>query len=249
MEPISVLHEWIDDPVLDWLSPAALRLARRVPEMHPPLDGLLSDPMQRALAGLVAPPSIDSDGDVGLRVLAALAHVDGGGSLAPDAARGLESACRGDAEWWVPSARIHVLASEDREREARMALSDQSLPYVFPGELHPMMVDALAVGDRVLTALHVDWMRKLTGWLADALVADLRMCGLWFWPQLRYLSERKLLRPLQKVQGLRRGRPGSQGLAAAYLYRVGGDWRPAATKLEGADRLILALALASDRPG
>ena len=160
----------------------------------------------------------------------------------------LEQSAQGDPQWWVPAARLHVLSSEARERQARMALSEGDLPYVFPGELHPMMVDALAVGDRVLTALHVDWMRKLTGWISDALVLDLRQRGLWFWPQLRFLSERKIIRPMKKQQRLRRGQPGSRGLAAGYLYKVGGDWRTACAALEGADALHAALAVASDRP-
>ena len=50
-----------------------------------------------------------------------------------------------------------------------MALSDQNLPYVFPGELHPLQIDIFAVGDKVLPALHVDWVRKLTSLAAQAI--------------------------------------------------------------------------------
>ena len=41
----------------------------------------------------------------------------------------------------------------------------RSLPYVFPGEPDPLMVDVLAAGERC-PALHVDWIRKLTDWIA-----------------------------------------------------------------------------------
>ena len=247
MEPDAVLDAWIRSPDPSLLSPAALRLGRRVPSMAATLDAVLSDPLDRALAGVGPVPEVDPT-DVRAAVLAGQACADGGGALDPAAMAALEDAARGDAQWWVPAARLHVLSSESRERAARMALSEGDLPYVFPGELNPMMVDALAVGDRVLTALHVDWMRKLTGWIADALVVDLRQRGLWFWPQLRFLSERKILRPLQKQQKVRRGQPGSRGLAAGYLYKVGGDWRTAAAALDGADALHAALAVASDRP-
>lgn len=248
MQPDTVLDAWIATPDRSLLSPAALRLARRVPRVTAALDALLTDPLERALAGLGPVPDVDG-ADLRQAVLAGQATADAGLPLDPLVMAALEQAAEGDPEWWVPAARLHVLSSEARERQARMALSEGDLPYVFPGELHPLMVDALAVGDRVLTALHVDWMRKLTGWLADALVLDLRQRGLWFWPQLRFLSERKLIRPMQKQQSLRRGQAGSRGLAAGYLYKVGGAWRAPAAGLDGADALHAALAVASDRPG
>ena len=177
MEPDAVLDAWTRSPDPSLLSPAAMRLARRVPSMASTLDAVLADPLDRALAGVGPVPEVDPT-DVRAAVLAGQACADGGGALDPAAMAALEDAARGDAQWWVPAARLHVLSSESREREARMSLSEGDLPYVFPGELNPMMVDALAVGDRVLTALHVDWMRKLTGWIADALVVDLRQRGL-----------------------------------------------------------------------
>lgn len=246
MQPDAVLDAWIADPDPTFLSPAALRLARRVPRLTATLDRVLTDPLERALAGVGPVPDIDGS-DLRQAVLAGQARVDAGLALDPLVMGALERSAQGDAQWWVPAARLHVLSSEARERQARMALSEGDLPYVFPGELHPLIVDALAVGDRVLTALHVDWMRKLTGWLADALVLDLRQRGLWFWPQLRFLSERKIIRPMKKQQKLRRGQPGSRGLAAGYLYKVGGDWQAAGESLEGADALHAALAVASDR--
>jgi hypothetical protein len=148
----------------------------------------------------------------------------------------------------VPAARIHVLTSEPRERAARMALSDQDLPYVFPGELHPLMVEILAVGDRALTALHVDWMRKLSGWVVEALALDLRCAGLWFWPHLRFLSEKRLALTLRKLVRLRRGRPGSRGLVVAYHHKVGAPWEHLMVGLNSVEAFHAAVAMASDRP-
>ncbi len=246
MQPDDILDPWCAAPDLSLLSPAALRLARRVPSVRAVLDDVLTDPLERALAGVGDPPAPGAD--LASRVQVAQATADRGAALDPVRMAALEADAEGDPEWWVPAARLHVLASEDRERLGRMRLSDQDLPYVFPGELHPLMVETLAVGDRVLTALHVDWMRKLTGWVADALVLDLRQRGLWFWPDLRFLSERKLAPVLRKQQRIRRGRPGTRGLMVAYHYRTGQEWRRLMTGLEPADAFHAALGVASDRP-
>lgn len=230
------------------LSAAALRLARRTPELAAALGEAEASPIRRALLGLEPPPPVAPDATLADRVLRAIALADGGVLPTAPEAEALEQAARDDPRWWVDAARIHVLASESRERAARMALSVQDLPYVFPGELHPMMVEVLAVGDRVLTSLHVDWMRKLTHWVTDVAVLDVRELGLWFWPQLRYLDDRKLARPLKKLVKVRRGQPGSRGLAVAYLTRIGVDVAAAFEALETADQRIAALAIASDRP-
>ena len=235
-------------PTAAWLSPAALRLARSVPSLHPTLDPMVPGALDRALVGFGPPPALSPSAPLADRVLGGLALADVGETLSATAAAALEAEATGDPRWWVDAARLHVLASDARERRARMALSDQELPYVFPGELHPMMVEVLAVGDRVLTALHVDWMRKLTGWVVDVAVLDVRQLGLWFWPQLRYLSERKLKRPLLKLQRVRRGLPGSRGLAVGYQARIGQETQAAFDALEGPDRFLAALAIACDRP-
>jgi hypothetical protein len=244
----AALDDFLDNPKPAWLSPAALRLARRVPTIQMALDPIVVRPIDRALAGLSEPLPYSATASLPDRVHNGLAVIDGGGRLLAAHAAAIEADAIGDPQWWVDAARLHVLSSEPRERAARMVLSDQELPYVFPGELHPMMVEVLAVGDRVLTALHVDWMRKLTGWVVDVAVLDVRQLGLWFWPQLRYLSERKLKRPLTKLQRLRRGQPGSLGLVAGYQARVGQDPTAFFDTLDGTDRFIAALAVASDRP-
>lgn len=244
----NTIAQFVVDPDPTWLSPTALRLIRRIPSLPESLNEVIMAPLDRALAGLEAPPDLPADAPLGDRVLRGVALADGGACLPEDEARALEAEATGNDRWWVDAARLHVLASEERERRARMALSDQDLPYVFPGELHPLMVEVLAVGDRVLTALHVDWMRKLAGWVMDVAVLDVRMMGMWFWPQLRYLDERKVARPLKKLLRVRRGQPGSRGLVVAYRARIGQDVASDLAALDGADRFIAALALMSDRP-
>lgn len=244
---VPTLTAWAADPDPSWLHPAVLRLAARVPELRPTLDRLLSSPLQRALAGLAAPPEDRIDLSLGDAVLTAVATMDRGGRLPAERAAALEKAATGDATWWVPATRVHVLASEARERQARAAASEQELPYVFPGDLHPLMVDVLASADRVFTALHVDWMRKLTSWVADAAVADARAVGMWFWPHLRFMSEKRLTRPLGKLARVRRAPPGARGMALAYQYRIGMPWARGMETATPADRFVAAVAIASDR--
>lgn len=234
--------------------PSFLRLARQVPALRPALDAGLDRPVDRALAGLApppaaAPPGANLSGDaLGEAILAEQARADGGGALEPALAERLEAAAAGHPVWWVPAARLAVLASPARERAARMDLSDFELPYVYPGDLHPRLVAVLAVGDRVLASLHVDWMRKLTEWAADALSADLRQRGLWFWPHLRAMDEKKLAIALDALPPLRRAGPGARGLALAYRARIGLPVAAAAAALDPLEQAVLAVAIASDRP-
>ncbi|HCH63642.1 MAG TPA: hypothetical protein DFR83_12620 [Deltaproteobacteria bacterium] len=123
----------------------------------------------------------------------------------------------------MPAARVHLLTSVDREREARAALSQSDLPYVFPGELDPRMVNVLAGGDRVMAALHIDWMRKVTRWMGDAGLADARAVGFWFWPHLRYLAGGQLSKPFARLLRGRRLPVGAKGMMVTYNARIGKD--------------------------
>lgn len=249
---LAALRAELAAPSLDALSLPALRLARRVPGASAALSALPLRPIQRALCGAEPPPALpEPEDDVEHATLVGLCHLDAGAPLPGPWAARLEAAASGDRAWWVPAARLHHAADLERERHSRMRLSEQDLPYVFPGELHPLMVDVLASADRVFTALHVDWMRKLTAWAADALPADQAAVGLWFWPVLRFMDERSLNGPLSKLARSRRAPPGGRGLAAAYAHRNGlgpAELRePAAfARLDPADRLLLALAVLSD---
>lgn len=241
------LDDWLADylatPDLALLSPAALRLGRRLLSVRRALDPLLVDPLDRALLGLGAPPVEE---ELGRAVLSAVAAVEGGGP-APGAA-GLEERAQAEPRWWPLAAQVHAASSKVREQQGRMRLSVQELPYAFPGELDPVTVEVLAVGARVLPALHVDWARKLTDHAADALLLDCRAMGMWFWPVLRSMATERLVKPVSALTRARRVPPGGLGLAAAYVHRLGAPWAPLIEKGGDADRLMAALAIIGERP-
>jgi hypothetical protein len=152
----------------------------------------------------------------------------------------------GDSHLWVLAARLNAETNAGREAEARMTLSEQALPYVFPGELHPMMVDLLAIGERVIPALHVDWIRKITTWSGSALNSDCTRMGMWFWPILQCLDAGKLAKPLRRL--FSRSLPdGSKGLAASYAWRLGLDVSGEEPVLSEKDMRILALVRLGDQ--
>lgn len=232
------------DPAI-W-SPGVLRLARRVPAVRSQLDALVTDPFGRAEAGLVEPPPSTTLSE---HIRMGLLRAELGLPLpSPDQAQSWELEAESDPSWWVPAARLHVLVSIERERKTRASLSESELPYVFPGELHARSVDVLAGGDRVLTALHVDWLRKVTRWVGDTAVADARVLGFWFWPHLRYLAGGQLKKPFKKLLRTRRLPPGAYGMAVAYHHRIGQDWAPLLARLSPEDRYVAAIAIASDHP-
>ncbi len=240
----AVLEDWLAEggqPESD----AELRLIRRLPTFAARLNPAGLDPIQRALAGLDEPPSLE--GDLTQRIRIAVARLDGRLENDPVVMAALEEEAQasGDPHMWMTAARLHSVASIPREAEARMALSDQALPYVFPGEIDPLMVHLLAAGERILPALHVDWIRKLTVWLGPALTLDCKCGGLWFWPVLRSLDAGKLARPLAKLATLRLPK-GGYGLAAAYCRRIGLDDAPLLEAGGDEDRRIAALAFLGD---
>ncbi|MFT4975969.1 MAG: hypothetical protein ACI8S6_001864 [Myxococcota bacterium] len=243
MEPLEHLTRWLAEPNLALLTDATLRLCRLVPEAQAMLDAQLTDPIERALAGV---DTIDPASVVGLRdqVRAAIAAAEGSGKLDAVLAASLEARAQSEApELWPVAARASVLVSEERERAARVLLSIQDLPYAFPGEVNAVQVAIFAAGDRVLPALHVDWARKLTGLACDALKPDLSSQGLWAWPALQVMEARQLTRQLRRLLRRRhRLPPGGAGLAVAYLEQVG---TLAPMELSGADGLLLDLARAT----
>jgi hypothetical protein len=109
-------------------------------------------------------------------------------------------------------------------------------------------VELLAGGEQVLAAQHVDWVRKLSEWIAEALVLEGRALGLWFWPVLGMLDGRRLVKGLESLPRARRLAPGALGLAAASLLRLGHPTAALEPSLQPLDRLLLALARAGDRP-
>ncbi|MCB9780491.1 MAG: hypothetical protein H6742_18135 [Alphaproteobacteria bacterium] len=242
----AVLAAFLAQDRPDPLPPAGLRLARALPAVVAHLDPREDDPVRRALLGLDAPPDPADLDDLGRAVLSGVAAMDGGQAVA--GADQLEARAEGDPTWWALAAQVAVASDVEREQAARMRLSVQDLPYVFPGDLHAVQIEVLAVGPRVMPALHVDWARKLSGLAADALVLDLRALGLWFWPVLRSLATDRLTRPVAKLPTARRLPSGALGIAAAYAFRVGVPWAPALKKADDLDRLLAALAIIGDRP-
>ena len=90
------------------------------------------------------------------------------------------------------------------------------------------------------------YLRKVTTWLAPALLLDCKHMGLWFWPVLRSLDVGKLSRPLQKLA--QSTLPvGGYGLAAAYSRRLGLDHDASLLQAgtEG-DARVAALAILGD---
>jgi hypothetical protein len=218
---------------------AERRLARRIPWLVSELDSRVSDGIERALLGL--DDSAKRGDSLTDRIRLAVARSDGGERGEAFALSELEEEAQAteDPALWIPAARLHARVNVGREASARMSLSDQTLPYVFPGDLHPLMVDVLACGDRVLPALHVDWLRKLTGWLVPAMAIDCGCLGMWFWPILTVLDAKKLNRELQSMNKKPQP-PGARGLAAVYAAQLGLALDPGT---DATDRRVLALAV------
>lgn len=246
VDEILARNEASPDPALR--HPSVLRLVRRLPALRTAVAPSLDSPLEHALAGLGDAPDVLPQDDLSHAIFSAVATLDAGGEVAPAVARELEARAEGDPVWWVPAARVHLLCSGEREREARAALSVQELPYALPGELTPLAVHVLAGGDRVLTALHVDWLRKITRWVGDAILADARALGFWFWPHLRYLSGGQLKKPLARHLKVRRAPVGGRGMVLAYRARVGLSVHKELAALAPAEQAVAAVAIASDRP-
>jgi hypothetical protein len=244
MTPEAVLADWLAQggrPESD----VELRLIRRLPSLLSEIQGDIVDPVERALAGLDAPPPLEGDLRRRLRIMVARSDSNLKSDSVVLSALEEEAHASGEAHLWITAARLHSAQSVAREAEARMALSDQALPYVFPGELDPLMVHLLSSGECILPALHVDWIRKLTVWLSPALTLDCRCGGMWFWPVLRSLDAGKLSRPLAKLSGQRLP-AGGYGLAAAYSRRIGLDDTALLQAGGKRDRIIAALAVQGD---
>ena len=208
----------------------------KVDLVRPPTTRKVSAPEPPAYSSESAPPATGTLSD---RVRAAQA----GAELSTQQLAELETEAEAADEphLWISAARLHALASPVREAAARRALSAQALPYVFPGELDTLMVDVLAAGEKVLPALHVDWIRKLTDWIAPALAQDCNHLGLWFWPVLRSLDPGRLGRPLDRLASANLG-PGGKGMVVMYAERLGVNLPSLEASMGPLDERIASLA-------
>ncbi len=207
------------------MTSASLRLLSRIPAYRERLSLILTDSVDRALAGLeeIQP---ELTGNLKNDVLKSVAWIERGNLLEPDFSIELERRSTNDFQWWPLAARINALCNVDRENTGRQRMSVQSVPFVMPGELHPLQVEVLAIGDRVLHVLHVDWSRKLAQFTCQALRLDCQFLGLWFEPLLDVLPEKMLRTALKKQRNARRVVAGSYGLAAYYAHKIGLDPKP-----------------------
>ena len=196
-----------------------LRYARQNPILQQRLDLILADPIERGLCGLQVCEPI-REGNLEQRVLSAIAYVDAGGKLDKDWARTLEQEACDDPKWWVPAVKLHGIANPQRELEARRKLSEQSIPFVFPGDLHALQVEIFAFGSKTLHVLHVDWLRKLAEFTCQALHIDCQALGFWFLPIIDILPEKIFVRQLKKTQRKSRFNIGSRGVLAVYYKKL-----------------------------
>ena len=131
MNPDAVLEAFISDPDPKLVSPFMLRLARNINLLQSTLDSILIDPLERACCGVESttenPPGADLISDIRW----AQARLEEGSNIALDWCSDLQQRAIGEMECWVPAARVHASSDPERERQVRMALSEQSLPYVF----------------------------------------------------------------------------------------------------------------------
>jgi hypothetical protein len=233
-----IIMDWLASPDRDLLSDAALRLARHTPRLQRSLDASITDPVSRSLAGLQSVPALDGLSP-GEQLRACLAAMDAGSDVPVALAENLEDAFTGGAGW-VHAARIHVYSSTERERRARMALSEQLLPFVPRGEICPLQVELFAAGDSVLHVLHADWVRKLSGHVVGAMEQDCRELGLWHEPLVSVLPGRILSRTLSRLRRSPRLTPDGAGLAAYYAERNGEDPAPFLLRSSSRGRLLYA---------
>jgi len=249
MNPDAIIEAFVRAPDPSLLSPFLLRLARGQLVLRGALDDLVEDPIHRALCGLDSAPDEPPSDDLAQTIHWAEARIEEGSP--PDLAllAQLETRAREDLQWWGSAARLHARCSTARENQARMALGEQSIPYVFPGNLDPMQIEILAAGDCILPALHVDWVRKLSGFVLETMILDLRFSGGWFWPLLEVLEGRKAARMIGAMAKRPRKGPGALGMLGAYLTRLGEPLDSILPDFGPVDELVAAVAIVGERPG
>ena len=154
----------------------------------------------------------------------------------------LEDKAKSHMALWPIAARIHALQHDDRVMQARIKLSHQQLPFSLFHELDEVQVEVLACGDKILNALHVDWVRKLARHTLKALPLDCQNVGFWFAPILDVLPEEDIKRSLKKLTRTRKFQVGSLGLAAFYSWRLNMDEDLFLSSAQSRDKELFSLA-------
>ena len=171
------------------------------------------------------------------------AWTENGGELSKEYCASLERRSVEHMMLWPIAARVHASQHDDRVIHARRVLSVQQLPFSLPQELDEIQVEVLACGDKILNALHVDWVRKVARHTLDALVLDCRCIGFWFLPILDVLPEELIKRNIKKILRAKKLQKGSLGLAAYYARRLNMDEQKFLERGTKEDQEIFSLAI------
>ena len=235
---------WLEE---EKISPRMLLLSRRITAVVERLEEHIVTPVNRVLLGVEEQEPSTSE-DIRSDILIAQAWLAAGNSLEEEFTRELEERAKQQSTaLWVDAARLHVLTSSSRELKARMALSIQQLPYIFPGELSELHVEMFSVGDRALHVLHVEWLKKLTGVAVESLELDCQHVAAWLLPFLEILPEKALRKQIAKVGRKRRLVGGGIGLLAFYAGKIGAPVDSILQRGDRYDQLFYEIAKESER--
>ena len=180
--------------------------------------------------------------DIYEEVFLAWAWNEAGESLSKDYCYDLEERVRDHMDIWPIATRIHAAQHDDRVTQSRIKLSHQQLPFSLFNALDDLQVEVLACGDKILNALHVDWVRKLARHTLKALPLDCQNVGFWFAPILDVLPEEDIKKSLKKLKHMRKIQEGSLGLAAFYAWRLNMDEHIFLSRATQRDKDLFSLA-------
>jgi hypothetical protein len=236
---------------LDWIeqekiSDTTLLFIRNLPNISNQIQSYISDPIKRILLGIdIRSPIHTNCIETDIRV--AKAWIASGKELQVSFVQELEQRAMDNPILHIEAARMHVLTCSKRELTARMALSTQSIPYIYPGEIAPLHIEMFAVGDRALHVLHVEWLKKLSKVAIEAVELDCIHCGAWTLPFLEVLPERELKSRVRKLARKKKLIGGGLGLLAFYGSRIGLDVDLLLKHGDDYDELLYVVAKENER--
>jgi hypothetical protein len=233
---------WIEE---EKIPDRLLLFARNLPVICGKLQEHIHDPIRKILLGK---SSVEPSHSNSLRndIRISQAWVAAGNTLDPHFIQQLEERSVPHPLEHIATARLHVLSSSEREVQARMALSEQSIPYIFPGEIAPLHIEIFAVGDRALHVLHVEWLKKLSTVAIEALELDCQNKSAWLLPFLEVLPEKDMIREIKKLVRKKRFIGGGIGLLAFYGVKMGMDSAQLLSRGNDYDELFYTIAKESE---